>query len=318
MTVRISTGLPLRVGFRNFWPGFDPHDFFLPLLGNVSGAEIELVASESADICVSSVMLTRNERWAQRLKHPRRRPAATPPPTRDGRSPVSIWYTGENVRPPTDGYDLTLSFDLDDYSSRNAYLPLLYLGLDWFASLRASDSLETSRVGEVLTPHEAAMPRGTDILSRTKFACAFIGNMEPRRLRAIEALSTVGDVDVFGAAVGRPVGPKASIACDYRYMLCFENDLYPGYVTEKPLEAYAVGCIPLWSGIDRGALLNPKAVVNADEFRSLTDFCGFVQAMDRDPALLQSTAAAPLLAKSPSLDAVQQALHSVLTTHGVI
>ena len=41
-----------------------------------------------------------------------------------------------------------------------------------------------------------------------------------------------------------------AVARNYRYFLCFENDLYPGYVTEKPIEAWASGSVPLWRGID--------------------------------------------------------------------
>ena len=41
---------------------------------------------------------------------------------------------------------------------------------------------------------------------------------------------------------------------------CFENDLYPGNVPERPFESGLAGCIPIWRGIDRGNFLNPEAI----------------------------------------------------------
>lgn len=36
----------------------------------------------------------------------------------------------------------------------------------------------------------------------------------------------------------------------YKFMLCFENSSAPGYVTEKALQAYLAGTIPIYWGHD--------------------------------------------------------------------
>lgn len=309
---------PLRVGFREFWSGFRPEDFFVPLLAEVSGRYVEVTSASGADVCITSVNETRWRRWNRRLSRAGGVSRSLGhSPDRGSLATVEIWYTGENTRPPAYGYDLTLSFDLDDFEGRNVYLPLLEVSLDWFGSASHPGSPETQRAGVVLTPKQASQPRAIGTEERPRFACAFIGNMESRRLEAIRALSRIGQVDVFGTAVGRPVRSKSDVAHEYRYMLCFENDLYPGYVTEKPLEAYAVGCIPLWSGIDRGHRLNPDAVVNADEYSSLADFCHFVEGLESDPTARLARRQAPLFTEQPNLADVRRALRAVLGSRGL-
>ena len=42
----------------------------------------------------------------------------------------NVWITFENLRVPNFNYDLSFSFDMDDYNKSNIYLPLIYLYLD--------------------------------------------------------------------------------------------------------------------------------------------------------------------------------------------
>ena len=76
-------------------------------------------------------------------------------------------------------------------------------------------------------------------------------------------LSKIKNVDVYGAAVRRPIADPSKIAPDYKFILCLENDLYPGYVTEKPFEAYLSGAIPLYYGLDNLGFLNQKSIINS-------------------------------------------------------
>jgi hypothetical protein len=223
-----------------------------------------------------------------------------------------VWYTGENHRPPLEDFDLSYSFDVDSYGGTNVYLPLILTGLDWFADGQAANSLEGKRAGKTTTPSMAWKQRETDVAERMEFACAFIGNPEPTRLRAIQELSKIGQVDVYGSAVNRPVLEKFSVAKRYRYMLCFENDLYPGYITEKPLDAWIGGCIPLWRGIDSAGLLNTKSHFNEFKHDSLNSFIEEIYELDKDPARVSKMGAEPLLAEEPSLEAASEALRKLV------
>jgi hypothetical protein len=302
----------VNVGFKNFWPGFNPQDFFVPFISASLDCEVLVTKCSKADIIFTSVFpnntLTRrilrrlsvelgiSKLWSKRSRK---------------RFQKLVWFTGENVRPPFEGFDLTYSFDVDSYGGSNVYLPLFNLSLDWFQDGQIERGLEAIRSGRVVTPTNASFPRQTDITERKYFACAFIGNPEPLRLRALAALESLGQVDVFGNAVGRPVPNKHEIAKDYKFMLCFENDLYPGYVTEKALEAWVSGCIPLWRGIDQSRILNPKAMLNANDFETLDDFIQEVARLRDSPSELKKMSSEPLFSYEPSLLNAAEALRNL-------
>lgn len=296
-------GTPLLIAYRYFWSGFDPDDFFTPLIAQATGRPAEPAAVPDAHVVVDSVFVPQRPWRRNRLV------AALPVRTRlDGTEPapdpsaVRIWYSGENIRPPADGYDLSLSFDTDTYGGSNLYWPLVLLSVAWPTVWRRT-GIEQTRPGRQLGPAQVASPRpDADAADRPKFACAFIGNPEPVRLRAVDALRAHGEVDVYGTAVGRPAPSKHDLAKDYRFMLCFENDLYPGYVTEKPLEAFACGCVPLWRGLDAAGLVNPAALVNAADFEDLHGWAQHVADLDRDRFALTTMATAPLFREVPTLD----------------
>ena len=244
-------------------------------------------------------------RWLPRKaadRDPRWR-SANPAPRGDARA--HIWFTGENLRPPLGPWDGYLSYDVDPLDGRNAYLPL------WWQSagvLGAAASIFTS-----------AMPKWQEMMqSRAtrepppKFACAFINNPEPMRFHAIRALSEVGPIDVFGAALGRPVPDKSATACDYRFVLCFENDVYPGYVTEKPFEAWATGAVPLWRGCDPANYLNPSAILNAVNHSDLAAFAEAVSRIDADPAAWLTMASEPILTREPDLEPAKALIRRAL------
>jgi hypothetical protein len=223
-----------------------------------------------------------------------------------------IWFTGENQRVPLENYDLTFSYDADPFGDTNIYFPLFYLSLDWFGKEQLQFGTEGRRAGMVVTPQVASSTRITDVADRPRFVCAFVGNPEPTRMRALAALESIDVVDVYGSAVNRPIPSKIEIAQQYRFMLCFENDLYPGYVTEKPLEAWVSGCIPLWRGLDSFGVLNPESHLNAADFASLEIFVSEVERLNHDVARLRKMGGEPLFSRLPTLDAAGDALRKLL------
>ena len=299
----------VKVSFEGFWPEFSPNAFFVPFVSAALSCEVVVTKSSESNLVFTSVFqksnlgrkfvgLVRRKSGLSPLVHPK------------SKVPFQkhIWYTGENQRPPIENYDLCYSFDLDTYSGTNAYLPLILSELDWFEDGQLAKSLEGKRAGKIVTPKIAASPRLSNLNERTDFVCAFIGQPEPTRMRALEALKKLGNVDIYGSVVGRPVPDKYSIAQRYKFMLCFENDLYPGYVTEKPLEAWVSGCIPLWWGIDSAGLLNQNAIVNAACFDSLDVFVDAVGEINLDSSRLERMGSEPLFSREMSLFAASEAL----------
>ena len=219
----------------------------------------------------------------------------------------TIWFTLENIRPPVGHWASTFSFDVDTFGGSNTYLPLWWHLLDFFRPEGIDHYL-----GKRLRVADLLQPRKADSSTRPGFACAFINNPEPMRVRAITELQKVGPVDVFGAMTGRVVPSKIAIASRYKFVLCFENDVYPGYVTEKPVEAWATGAIPLWWGDDAAGYLNPEALINLNNVGTLEGMCDQVQALSTRPDDWERMASLPILRRrpdiSPALAAVTRAL----------
>jgi hypothetical protein len=199
---------------------------------------------------------------------------------------------------------VTLSFDGDDRENGHAYLPLAFLGLDWFGDRRFLTTPDIRRLGLMPTPEDLRVSRAPEEAPRSLFACAFVGQVESTRMAAIDALSEIGPVDVYGAAVGRPVTSKADVAGRYRFMICFENNVHPGYVTEKAVDAWACGCVPLWRGDDAYGILNANSMLNYSDFADLETFVAEVDALVGDSERFEWMRAQPLASGLCSLDRV--------------
>ena len=181
---------------------------------------------------------------------------------------LNVWYTPENLRPPLDEpFNIFLSHDLDDYDGRNIYLPIwaTRLGLNIQESNTFQDSLISKR---------------STTVSGKKGICAIISNPEPIRMAFLNELKKYFAVDIYGA-FGLPVTDKANILKNYKVNICFENDEYPGYVTEKPFEAWLGGCIPVWRGLDSGGYINDQAIVDVTHL-------GFRESISRIKSIMNS------------------------------
>ena len=226
-----------------------------------------------------------------------------------------IWYTSENVRPPFQkDFDLFFSFDQDSYGGTNFYLPLwqLHLGHEEKHGRPLNPNNALGRVvsqAELLEKRQLPKNR----FQERKFACVFMANPQPTRLRLIEELAKYGDVDIYGLYSGKSVKTKYDIANNYNFLLCPENDLFPGYVTEKLPDAYMCDVVPLyWGDLGSDKSINQKSFLNLAHFPSIKDFCAHVANLD----VLSYTAIynQPLLNNPFDFTAIKTALNSSLFT----
>ena len=175
---------------------------------------------------------------------------------------VKIWYTAENVRTPFNrGYDLHIGFDFEDFGDTVVYLPLWVIEMG--KTLAEAKEVQKSLMMSCQVPED-----------HRKFACIVINNPEPTRMRFLAELQKIGVVDCFGKAFNKPIENKMNLISEYDFNVCFENDLFPGYITEKVVQAYLAGCIPIYYGQDSLAHLNPKAIINVAEL-------GFKNALEK-------------------------------------
>lgn len=318
---------PVSLRFSN-WSSPDPEAldkrFFRVLFELVTERPIELVFSPNrkVDIELESVYLgqstpnysTRLNRFVNSylpkgIDFSNRKHSTNQQPA--GNASIRIFFTGENERPPEGRWDAYLSFDQHSYGGRNAYLPLW-----WITSTDILLPTVSPYLGEEITLEQMLSPRKADFSARKKFCIAFIGKAYPFRMHALSALSQIGRVDVYGAIARNTRQTSAvnkfEISQDYRFVFAFENDLFPGYVTEKAPEAWATGAVPLYWGSDPQHFFNDHALINLEKFPNLEEFIEYVRKVDNSKDLWENHASQPLLTKKPNLELVIQTLRSAL------
>jgi len=315
----LDPGAVVKVSFVDFWPGFDPHAFLIPLLRSAPfHFEVQVVKGGKADIEFHSVFSPSAKRFVEGVGRRARR-LATGRTTgslgwADGSisDAIRIWLTGENIRPPFQGWDATLSFDPDSQIAGNAYFPLWWQMFPELIGARQSARPGIVKISKFLPLDTFLMARNGEAGQRTKFACAIISNPEPTRMRAIRALQELGPVDVFGRVTGQPISDKFEVLREYQFAVCFESDAYPGYVTEKLFDAWGAGCIPLWWGLDRGSHLNSKAFVNLASSAGLDGLVAEVKRLRNDRDARAEMSSRRLLLQRPSLDSARAILFHAL------
>jgi hypothetical protein len=207
---------------------------------------------------------------------------------------INVWYTTENIRPPLyEAFKLFLSHDLDPYDGRNAYLPF------WVTRLGNNVAEAANNQEQLLNSREIPPRSGI---------CAIISNPEPIRMAFIQQLSLRHKVDVYGA-FGLPIVDKREILSKYRVNVCFENSEAPGYVTEKPLEAWQAGCVPVWRGIDNAKHLNPQALIDVSKLGFAESINEITKIMNSD-VYLRSFTSQPLIDKRFDFDSLQNQISS--------
>jgi hypothetical protein len=268
----------IRVRFVRFWSDFNPSANFLTQIIQESGYEVKIIenGSQECDIEFISVYASKSEKIFQAVSIIKHRLFGSfqdveakynnlnLPRTKNAKR--RIWVTGENLRPPfSHKFDGYLSFDQNLLDS-NAYLPVWYFDVGFFKPHFVS------RVG-VTTSLPSLLEKRCITKIPPKFACMFAGNPHSVRLQFAELLDREGTVEKFGVAFGNQVKHKFPVGNQFKFTIAFENDLYPGYVTEKLLEAYLCRSIPIyWGDLGVSSPINHKAILVKRPEQTLEDF----------------------------------------------
>jgi hypothetical protein len=304
----------ITIRFKNFWAGSETiqTNFFLPLLESVYEKEVFITndLTQIVDLEISSVFKEKHtvsqrifRKGLSSLKGilPRDQVEISPLEPRNAMNAKRrIWYTGENLRPPlADDFDAYLSFDSDEYHPSNVYLPLWVLNIDWFSKsqMHGFTSVYPSQES-LLEPRPISF---TDIQNRSG-VCSFIGVMEETRRSALRNISHSLDTQIFGKSVGRQVPDKIHAAKPFRFILAFENSIYPGYVTEKLLEASLTGAFPLFWGPSKIDYFNPARFINLSDFDNLETFNSEILRLNEAQDELVDRLSQPIMLKRFDLD----------------
>ena len=276
----------------NFWDGAFDGDFF-EFFFRTAFDGIEYVDSpHDADAVISSV-----------FGHTQTDPAKT------------IMYIGENVRPSYIGYNHSLSFDYDTYGGRNFRLPLWWSRLAWdgFEQKPRKQNSHNHGYEDLISIDSLTNGRTLDLSQKTKFCAMIAGNPEGLRINLYNSLHKYKPVDGYGLMFGNSLRQsKFDILPEYKFCLCPENSVYDGYVTEKLIDAYAGGTVPIYGGdISVSEDFNHNAFLNYQEIKDMEKFVEHVSFFDRNTEAYRSVYERPLLDETPSLDDAIQFVRSI-------
>ena len=180
-----------------------------------------------------------------------------------------IQFSGEDSWPDLNLYDYAMGFALLDYDGRYLRLPL-YAMRDTWAPALAKHTLPDA-----------------EFLSRKKF-CNFVvsNDFSTERNEFFEALNAHRPVDSGGGYknnIGGPVADKLAFQKAYKFSIAYENSRGPGYCTEKIVDAFAAGTVPIyWGDPLVKQEFNPDAFLCADDYPDTDALIAAIDAVDRD------------------------------------
>ena len=194
-----------------------------------------------------------------------------------------IQYSGEDSWPDLNLYDYAIGFPLLEYGDRYLRLPLYAMRDTWAPALQK----HTRPAGEVF--------------ARPGFCAAVVSNDYSAARNAVMAeldrrglLASGGG---YANNVGGPVADKQAFQQGYRFALAMENSADPGYCTEKIVDAWAAGAVPVYGGdpLVRQEF-NPGAFVCADDYPTPAALADALAELAQNEAAFTALCRAPILA----------------------
>ena len=87
-----------------------------------------------------------------------------------------------------------------------------------------------------------------------------------------------------GQIPGHPTSHhKLDILKNYRFCICFENDLLNGYISEKIFSAFAAGCVPIYLGASNITQYIPtNCFIDRRDFDTDNELCLFLSNLTED------------------------------------
>lgn len=255
----------IKLNFSDFWPGFDKFDnSFTHLLSKYYKIEI----SEEPDYLIYSVYSNdhKKEKW---------------------KGVVKILYTGENTLPDLLECDYALSFSYIK-SQRSYRLPLYYFycAADKFTKLEQNIYPKFYCIPHIITQRQRNATTKT-LKEKTGFCSFVVSNPNCKeRNNFFYKLSEYKKVSSGGRFLnntGGPVIDKIAFLSSHKFNIAFENSSSPGYTTEKLLEAYLAGTVPIYWGnklIEKD--FNKNAFICVHDFKNINAVIDRVIELDND------------------------------------
>jgi hypothetical protein len=229
-----------------------------------------------------------------------------------------LFVTGENIQPNFSLCDHSLSFEIHDFLGKNHRLPVWMSELSWFDGV---DSTFTPDETDWLLTRNRPIDFDLEgYRSRMKAVVAVFNAYEYHRYefaqRLIDRRKLVG--------MGRPFGnennwsggfyrDKCNYIRNFQINMCFENTVHQGYITEKPLHARAMGCLPVVFCDQSVNDFNWTSMINLLDFSSFDEVSQVIEMYLEHPEHLYEKLNTPIWRERPSLDSTKAFLYNAFS-----
>lgn len=204
------------------------------------------------------------------------------------KSCIRICYVGEHICTDWNLADYGIDLDMMDFEDRHLYYPLYFL---------YQSDLKLAIKKHLLDD------------KRENFCGFMVSNGSGDKIRGefFEQLSEYKKVDSGGRwknnIGGAFIENKNAWLKNYKFNLCFENISYNGRISEKLIQAFATGCVPIYWGDESlcderyahlRPVFNPKAFINVHNFDSIESAIKEIERIDNDDSAFEAMRKEPI------------------------
>ena len=215
---------------------------------------------------------------------------------------IRIFYTGECITPNFNECDYAIGFDRLSFGDRYIRVPLYML-------FQYRSSYESLINREPILKEE---------LNSKKEFCSFVvsnGFAQEARVQFFKKLSAYKKVNSGGRFmnnIGGAVADKLAFQMKHKFCIAFENNVYPGYTTEKLVEAFASRLIPIYYGDPTVVQdFNEEAFVNVNKYGSFDEAIQRVKELDNDDELYLDVINHPIIANEITSESLETFLYNI-------
>ena len=234
----------ITIDFVDFWSGFNKENNFIY---NTLKKKYDIEISKNPEYVFCSLFGKEHIKYNKAIK---------------------ILLIGENISPDFNLYDYAIGFYDIKFDDRYLKYNILF----------------DEKMVELALNREAKI--------KEKF-CSFVysnGNLSSKRREIFEKLNEYKKVDSggrylnnIGGNIGKTKQDKIDFQKEYKFVIACENQSFKEYNTEKLLEAFASGGIPIyWGDPEINKIYNPKAFINYSDFKNMDELKEKIIELDND------------------------------------
>lgn len=201
---------------------------------------------------------------------------------------IRIIRHGENLRPDFNLFDYAIGFDKMQFGDRYLYYPLyMSYGIDLEKALHKHELSDEFYRGKTRFCNYVVSNGGASSLVRDQMF-DLLNKMYKRVDSGGKHRNNLPD--------GQPVKDKLEFQKKYKFSLAFENSFYKGYTTEKLIQAFAAGTIPVyWGNPDVAEEFNERSFINCHAFDSFKEVIDFIKKVDQREDLYMEMVRQPII-----------------------